>query len=71
MRLFIDKSAFNEDIGYWDTSNVTDMNFMFARASAFNQNIGGWDTSNATDMNFMFNNINQDTNWNTKGEKRF
>ena len=45
---------FNEDIGYWDTSNVTDMSGMFSYAKSFNQDIGCWDTSNVTSMRSMF-----------------
>jgi surface protein len=43
-----------QDIGKWDVSNVTDMNFMFYNANAFNQDIGKWDVSNVTNMSWMF-----------------
>jgi len=45
---------FNQNIGGWDVSNVTDMNSMFYDAEDFNQDISGWDTSNVTNMNSMF-----------------
>ena len=47
-------SNFNQDIGGWNTSNVTTMSNMFNQAEEFNQDIGGWDTSNVTSMNRMF-----------------
>ena len=52
--LFKDKTSFNSDISFWDTSSVTYMGGMFIRASSFNQDIGSWDTSSVTDMNGMF-----------------
>ena len=45
---------FNQPIGNWDVSNVTDMSFMFASTSSFNQPIENWDVSNVTDMSGMF-----------------
>ena len=43
--------AFNQPIESWDTSGVTDMQYMFYYA-AFNQPIGSWNTSRVTDMQF-------------------
>ena len=42
---------FNQNIGNWNTSNVTNMSKMFYNANEFNEDIGGWDTSNVTDSN--------------------
>jgi surface protein len=53
----------------WDTSNVTNMRYMFSSVGAFNQPIGNWNTANVTDMGFMFSSaltFNQPlNNWNT------
>ena len=66
---FFNDESFNTNIGFWDTSNVTDMSIMFYGATAFNQDIGSWDTSSVTSMNSIFENataFNQDIgNWDT------
>ncbi|WP_230453473.1 DUF285 domain-containing protein [Mycoplasma capricolum] len=53
----------------WNTSNVTNMEYMFYGAKNFNQPIGNWNTSNVTNMEHMFDDavsFNQDlSKWNT------
>ena len=51
--LFI-RTNFNGDIGYWDTSRVEDMEYMFYKAENFNAGIGSWDVSNVERMSDMF-----------------
>ena len=43
---------FNQPIGSWDTSAVTDMHMMFSTAEKFNQPIGSWNTSAVRDMQY-------------------
>ena len=55
--LFLCYEDFNQPIGNWDTSNVTDMSGMFCSECAdsqFNQDISQWDVSNVTNMSGMF-----------------
>jgi surface protein len=47
-------SPFNQPIGSWDVSKVTNMESMFQSNFAFNQNIGSWNVSGVTNFtNFM------------------
>ena len=44
------------DIKYWDTSQITDMSFLFKDVWNFNQDISAWDVSQVTNMQAMFQN---------------
>ncbi|MCX6210051.1 MAG: BspA family leucine-rich repeat surface protein, partial [Bacteroidetes bacterium] len=67
--MFYYATAFNGNIGNWNTSAVKNMSFMFYKAAAFNQNIGSWNTSAVTNMSRMFRDatsFNQNIgSWNT------
>jgi surface protein len=67
--MFFNATAFNQDIGGWNTASATDMASMFSGATAFNQPIGGWNTASVTTMANMFFNataFNQPIGgWNT------
>ena len=54
--MFYDAKVFNQKIGNWDVSKVTNMGYMFAYASAFDGNISSWDTTSVNTMDHMFYN---------------
>ena len=57
LNLFICFEEFNQSIGNWDVSNVTNMGGLFyseCSASLFDQDISLWDVSNVTNMSEMF-----------------
>ena len=61
--MFYNSIVFNQNIGNWNTSNVTVLMHMFLFAESFNQPIANWDVSSVTNMNGMFGgatNFNQD-----------
>ena len=47
-------TLYNGDISKWNTSNVTDMSYMFSCAYKFNKSIGNWDVSHVSYMDNMF-----------------
>jgi surface protein len=56
-RMFDYAKAFNQDIGNWNVSNVTDMRSMFKGAKAFNQDLNSWDVSKVTTVEDYSGNI--------------
>ena len=64
-------NTFNDNIGNWDTRNVTSMTAMFKGQKEFNQDIGSWNVRGVTDMIEIFRkatNFNQNIgSWNVSG----
>jgi len=78
-RMFMQATLFNQDVGSWQTGQVTDFLHLFDSAEAFDQNVGNWDTSKVTNMANCFRgakSFNQDVSgWDmssvTKHDKMF
>jgi len=65
MKSMFESTLFNQPIGLWDVSNVTNMANML-QATPFNQYIGSWDVSGVTDMTQMLDSTNTSvTNYNS------
>ena len=52
---------FNQSLGDWDVSNVTDMREMFYQVSSFDQDLGNWSISNVENMEDMFEGVKLST----------
>ena len=73
--MFLEASNFNQAIGKWDISKVTNLRHVFAWAISFNQDLSLWNISNVTDMNRTFNGaiaFDQDiSDWNISSVSNF
>jgi hypothetical protein len=54
--MFQSASIVDPDVSGWDTSNITDMGFLFRSALVANPDVSNWNTSNVIDMQLMFRN---------------
>ena len=48
--MFYRASSFDQPLGNWNVSTITDMSAIFALASSFNQPIVSWNLSNVIDI---------------------
>ena len=73
--MFVEASAFTQDLSGWDVSNITSMAGLFAGATNFNGDVSTWDVSNVVNMVSMFSGnrvFNQDiSEWNTANVDNF
>ena len=58
VRNYIKIFGYDCDLNWIDTSNVTDMSYLFDEMRSFTGNVSEWDVSNVTDMGNMFGSTN-------------
>jgi hypothetical protein len=67
--------VFNQPIGCWNTTGITNMKSLFSNSNSFNQPIGAWNTSCVKTMHSTFSGascFNQSlTNWNVQEVSTF
>ena len=59
--MFGSAHSFNQPLGDWDVSRVTDMSFMFSDAISFDQSLGNWNVSKAMTLQGMFDGVKLST----------
>ena len=66
-QMFWSNAAFNQPIGTWDTSSVTDVSYMFLGAASFDQVLSNWslDSLNRTTSFALNSGFTQDNFKNT------
>ena len=73
MKCSLTTENFNQPLGGWNVSNVTNMGAMFLGATSFDQPMGNWNTHKVTSMGRMFqaaSSFNQYIgDWNTSSVK--
>jgi hypothetical protein len=52
--MFSRATSFDQPLGDWNVSGVTDMSNTFYSATSFNQPLGGWEVSSLRDISYMF-----------------
>ncbi len=65
--VFSATDSFNQDISWWDVSNVANMTWMFQNSLIFDQDISAWDVDGVTSC-FVFTGGSTNSNW-TPAEK--
>jgi surface protein len=61
--MFSGCAIFNQPIGYWNVSGITNMTQMFYQTASFDQDLSSWDVSNVISLDNIFN----DSNFNNGG----